>query len=358
MKFASPAPTAPQWLAFLGSFMVPKKYIESGGLENFLKKPSGTGPYKLVEYELNSRIVLERNDNYWGPKAKIPRVTIEIIKDPSARVAAIQSGAVDWTVNVPVREVQRFKDSGFAAALEPITRVILLQVRNDLAFADKNVRLAAHHAIDKATLSKAFYAGAAVPLSVPATPGTPAYMPDYTFSYDPGLAKQYLAKSNFSPGNPVKIGFAATNGQFPSDYDIARAIVQMWKRVGIEANLQVIEYAKYFELNRAVKLPETTLYSWDNATGDPELYAGYLLNPKMPFSAWKGEEVGQKVLKLLNVAEYDARIAGYRELNRFAVEDGATIPLLQSVLTVVHKKNLTYTKYANGWMLAQTLQWS
>ena len=66
MKFDSPAPTAPQWMAFLGSFMVPKKYIESGGLENFLKKPVGTGPYKLAEYELNSRIVLERNDNSLG----------------------------------------------------------------------------------------------------------------------------------------------------------------------------------------------------------------------------------------------------------------------------------------------------
>jgi hypothetical protein len=35
---------------------------------------------------------------------------------------------------------------------------------------------------------------------------------------------------------------------------------------------------------------------------------------------------------------------------------GTTIPLLQSVLTVAHKKNLAYTKYANGRMLAQTLQ--
>jgi peptide/nickel transport system substrate-binding protein len=359
MKFDSPAPTAPQWLAFLGSFMVPKKYIETEGLENFLKKPVGSGPYRLVEYELNSRIVLERNNNYWGPKAKIARVTIEIIKDPSARVAAIQSGGVDCTINVPVREVARFNNTaGFAAALEPITRVILLQIRSDLAFADKNVRLAAHHAIDKAALSKAFYAGAAVPLSVVATPGTPGYLPDFTFSYDPELAKQYLAQSHFGPDNPVKIGFATTNGQFPSDYDMARAIVQMWKKVGIEADLQVIEYAKYFELNRAHKLPEAMLYSWDNATGDPEIFSGYLLNPKMPFSSWKDEDIGRRVLRLFNVADYDARIAGYRELNRLASENGATIPLLQSVLTIVRQKNLDYTKYANGWLLPQTLQWS
>src|SRR6202051_5225872 len=98
--------------------MVPKKYIEPAGLDNFLKNPVGTGPYKLAEYELNSRIVLERNDRYWGPKPRIARVTIQIIKDPSARVAAIQSGQVDCTVNVPVREVQRFqKEAGLAARL-------------------------------------------------------------------------------------------------------------------------------------------------------------------------------------------------------------------------------------------------
>jgi peptide/nickel transport system substrate-binding protein len=359
MKFNAPDPTAPQWMAFLGSYIVPKKYIESGGLDNFLKKPIGTGPYKLAEYELNSRIVLERNDQYWGPKAKVARVTIEIIKDPSARVAAIQSGQADFTLNVPVREVQRFQSqSGFAAELNPITRVVLLQVRADLNFADQNVRLAAHHAIDKAGLSKAFYGGAAVPLSVVATPGSPGYLPDFAFKYDPQLAKELLAKSGHGPDNPVKIGLAATNGQFPGDYDMARAIVAMWQKVGIAADLQVIEYAKYFELNRASKLPEATLYSWDNATGDPEIFSGYLLNPKMPFSAWKDEAVGGKVLKLFNVADYNARIAGYHDVERFAVEQGATIPLLQSVLTVVRKNKLHYTKYGNGWVLPQTLQWS
>jgi peptide/nickel transport system substrate-binding protein len=274
-------------------------------------------------------------------------------------VAAIQSGGVDCTINVPVREVERFgKEAGFAAELNPITRVVLLQVRADLAFADQNVRLAAHHAIDKPALSKAFYGGAAVPLSIMATPGTPGFLSDFSFTYDPALAKQLLAKSNFSTSNPVKIGFATTNGQFPGDYDIARAIVQMWKQVGIEADLQVIEYAKYFELNRGAKLPEATLYSWDNSTGDPEIFIGYNLNPKMQFAPWKDEALGNRDLALFNVADYDKRIAGYRQLERDAVEAGASMPLLQSVLTLVRKKNLSYTKYANGWLLPQTLQWS
>src|SRR5258708_34796945 len=261
MKFNSPAPTAPQWLSFLGSFMVPKGYMEKVGVDAFREKPVGTGPYKLVEYQLNSRIVLERNDGYWGAKPKLKRITFDIVKDPSARVAAIQSGQVDLTINVPVREVERLKrEPTLAAEINPITRVILLQVRNDLGFADPNVRLAAHHAIDKDALSKAFYGGAATPLSGVATPGSPGYLTDFTFDYSLAKAKAAPAKTGFSPEKPAQIKFAATNGHFPSDYDLARAIQQMWKKAGIEAELETIEDAKYFELNPGAKLPEDTLY--------------------------------------------------------------------------------------------------
>lgn len=358
MRFSAPAPTAPQWLAFLGSYVVPKRYIERVGIEAFQQKPVGTGPYRLVEHQLNARIVLERNDDYWGAKPPLRRVTIEIIKDPSARVAAVQSGQVDLTINVPVREVARLQHQpDLSGEINPITRVILLQCRNDRGFTHDNVRLAAHHAIDKDALSKAFYGGAAVPLPVVATPGTPAWLPDFSFAYDPALARELLDRSGFGLAKPVNITFAATNGHFPSDYDIARAIQQMWKSVGINAELEIIEYSKYFELNRADKLPEATLYSWDNATGDPEIFAGYLLNPKMPFSAWKGMDVGEKVLQLFGVADYAARVAGYKELNRFAVERGATIPLLQSVQTLVRRKTLSYERFGNGWVLANTMKW-
>ena len=356
MRFSTPAPTAPQWLAFLGSYVVPKAYMEKVGADVFREKPIGTGPYRLVEWVLNSRIVLERNERYWGPKPSIRRVTIDVVRDPSARVAAIQSGQVDLATNLPVREVERLKrDPNLVGEISPIARVILLQVRNDLAFADANVRLAAHHAIDKEALSKAFYAGAARPLSQVTIPGAPGYQDDLVFEYSPAKATELLVKSGFSLSNPAKIRFAATNGQFPSDYDIARAIVQMWKRVGIEAELEVIEYAKYFELNRGNKLPEATLYTFDNATADPEIFIGYLLNPKLPFSPWKDPKIGETVLKLFAEPNYERRVEGYRQVSREAITTGASMPLLQSVQTLVRKKSLSYTNYPNGWVLASTM---
>jgi peptide/nickel transport system substrate-binding protein len=359
MHFSSPDATALPWLAFLGQYVVPKAYMQSVGQAGFIKAPVGTGPYKLVEYATNARIVLERNEQYWGPKPAIRRVIVEVIKDPSARVAAVESGQVDITIAIPVREAVRLKKSDtLVSVLNPITRVILMQFRNDMAFADSNVRLAMAHAIDKDALSKAFFGGAARPLSVVATPGTPGYVPDYQFKYDPALSLELLKKSGFSPQNPVKVGFATTNGAFAGDYDIARAIVQMCGKVGITLDLQVIELAQYFALNKAGKLPEATIYSWDNAVGDPETYSGYLLNPKMPFSAWKGAEVGDKIQALFNEGDNDKRLEGYRKVEVEASETGATMALLQTIQTLARRKTLKFETYDNGWVLPQTMSWS
>jgi peptide/nickel transport system substrate-binding protein len=359
MILSSPMPTLVQWLTFLANYIVPKHHVEAIGEEKFGENPIGTGPYKLVQYERNSRIVLEAFDKYWGPKPTIKKITILIMKDPSARVAAIQSGQADWVSDVPIREAERLAGvAGLKSEILPITRVVLMQIRSDRAFADKNVRLAAHHAIDKVALSRALYGGKAVPLSVVATPGTAGHIPEFKFEYDPKKAQELLAKSGFGPDKPVQIGMATFNGVFPGDYEMARAIGQMWKRVGIEAKIEVIEQPKYFELNRGNQLPEATLYSWDNATGDPEMFTGYLLNPSLPFSAWKDPGVGDKVKALFQVVNYEARIKAYREVSMFATNEGATLPLLQSVTTWVFKSGLKVQPYLNGWALPQGWSWT
>ena len=358
IRLNKPMPTAIPWLAFLANFVVPKHHVTKVGADGFAGMPMGSGPYRVVDYQRNSRIVLEAFDKYWGPKPKIRKVTVLIVKDPSARVAAVQSGRVDFAPDVPIREVARLnRMPALSGRIFPISRVILLQIRSDRAFADRNVRLAAHHAIDKKAISQALYAGKAVPLSMVAPPGTPGHVADFEFPYDPARAKALLAKAGFSPEKPLQIGMASFNGVFPGDYDIARAIVSMWKKIGIEARLQVIEQPKYFELNRGNKLPEATLYSWDNAVGDPEMFTGYLMHPKLPFSAWKDMDVGGRVMKLFGVVDYEKRIAGYREVAVYAARQGAVMPLLQSVTTWVHKAGLQVVQYNNGWVLPHTWSW-
>ena len=159
------------------------------------------------------------------------------------------------------------------------------------------------------------------------------------------------------PDNPVTIRFFATNGAYPNDYEVARAITAMWKKVGIAADLETIEPAKYQELSRAGKLPEATLFQWGNSSGDPEMYSGYILDPKSIFSVYKSPDLGDMIAGLLVETDEAKRFAGYRAVNQYATEKGYTIPLLQTVKTVGYAKQLNFTKYDNGWILPQTYSW-
>lgn len=349
MRFSKPFPTAPQWLAFSSSYIVSKAYAEKVGVQGLQTSPMGSGPYVVKEYKRDSRIVLTRRDDYWGEKPSIKQLTFEIIPDPTARLAALESGTVDIAMELSIRDVKRLQQSGnYNAIANPIARIIYVTVRADGTFADRNIRLAAHHAIDKKLLSKAFFGSEAVTIDVPTIPGMPGNPPGFHFPYDPEKARELLAASGYSAEKPVNIGMATTNGQFPGDYDIARAIVTMWEKVGIKADLTVITEAQWYDLNAAGKLPDASLFVWENGTGDPELFTGHMFNEELPFSTYKTPEVTAKVKPLFSEPNYEKRIKGYEELNQYLINEGAIIPLVQAIQTIGYRKGITLTPWSNG----------
>jgi peptide/nickel transport system substrate-binding protein len=347
-KFTNKYITAPQRLAAVG-YVMPRKYTESVGVDGFMQKPIGAGPYKLVDYQRGSRIVLEAFENYHRGAPAIKQVVIEIVQDTSTRTSAIQSGQVDFAHNLPVREVTRLGAiPGLVGNFHPISSVYMIHMVNKGIFQDPNVRLAMHHAINTAALSKAFFDGKAEVLSMWAGPGTPANDPNFKFAYSPEVAKALLTKSGYSAAKPAKIELLSPNGVFQNDFDIARAIAQMWKQVGIDSTVTAIELPKFNELLRTDKLESPMLYNWFNPTDDPESYSGSIMNAKGRFSAWKSDDVMARLQPLLDETDYTKRMAGYREFDRWTVEQGYAVPLLQGVATVVYTKRVHYVPYRTG----------
>ncbi len=343
-------PMALNWFTSLANFIMPKDYFTKLGREAFLKKPIGSGPYELVDYQQGSRLVLKAFDRYWNGAPKIKNLVFEVVKEPSARVAAIQSGNADFATGLPIREVQRLETvAGLTGEIKPITAVISVLVRDIGVFQDENVRMAAHLAINKAALSKAFSAGKAEVLSVPGVPTMPGYDSEFTIPYDPDRALELLKGAGFGPGSPASITFYSTNGVQPNDWEMARAIAGMWAQVGIEAKLEPMEVAKYFELNAAGKLPEATFWYWVGPGNDPEQFAGTLLNPDSRFSVIKRDDLRTKLEPLLREFDQEKRIAGYREVDRYAVENAYIIPLLQGTNGIAFKDNLRFQWFENGW---------
>src|SRR5215207_3188303 len=64
-------------------------------------KPVGTGPFKFVEYVKGDRIVVERNADYWGEKAKLSKLTFRFIPDDNSRVLALKAGELQLITNAP-----------------------------------------------------------------------------------------------------------------------------------------------------------------------------------------------------------------------------------------------------------------
>jgi peptide/nickel transport system substrate-binding protein len=93
VRFTLSAPYAPL-LKYADIGIVPKAVVERAGAE-FAARPVGTGPYKFVSWQRNSRITLEANPDYWKGRPRLSQVVFNIIPDNTTRAAALESGDVD-----------------------------------------------------------------------------------------------------------------------------------------------------------------------------------------------------------------------------------------------------------------------
>ncbi len=353
MVYTKTSPAAPVYLAFYAGYIVPKAYMTKVGVDGFNAKPIGAGPYRMVEHQRGSRIVLEAFDRYWGGAPAIKQVVLQITPDPAARVALVESGRAQLATQLPVRETTRLATkTGLLTKIYPMTDIYMLRIPNYLKpFDNDNVRRAMHLSIDTAALSKAFYAGVAKPISVMTSRGTASDDPSFTFPFDKAAAIAELKKAGYGPGNPVQLTLMTTNGNFPSDYDMARAIVQMWKAVGIEAKIDETTQPKLTEAAYAKKLTGCILYSWGNHSGDPENTAGRMLDPRARFATWADPALESRMDALFSEPDEAKRIAGYKALQRESSEKSWAIPLLQAVATMAYSPQLVPTPFESGFIL-------
>ena len=89
-----------QYLTQTNSAIVSKAYVESVGDENYAAKPSGSGPYKLVEWQKGSKIILESNEDYYKGAPAIKHIELRVLKEATTAMVALESGDVDLVHNI------------------------------------------------------------------------------------------------------------------------------------------------------------------------------------------------------------------------------------------------------------------
>lgn len=342
-------PTLFKWMGFLTGYVMPRAYYEKVGAEGFEAAPVGTGPYMVDKFERNAFLRLKANNNYWGGKPAFESVTIKFVADATSRVAEVESGASHITLEIPYEEYDRLRaKSGLSGVTTPVSDIGMIFLNDIDVMTDRNVRLAAHHAIDKKLIIDRLLKGYGVPIDTLQTPEYSAYDPSIKVGYDPEKAKKLLAASGYSTSNPVRFKIQTTRGFKPKDYEMIQAIVGLWRKVGIEAEIEVYEIAKHYELRAADQLAPAAFYNWGNSVGDPSTSTGFAMFGPSPHSVWDGQDLIEMIGPLWGEADEAKRIAGFKAVDRRIAEEGYVIPLLQYVQPIIHSSEIKVVPHVSG----------
>ncbi len=174
--------------------------------------------------------------------------------------------------------------------------------------------------------------------------------------YDEARAIELLAASGFSPEKPVKFKIQTTKGFKPKDYEMVQAIVGMWRKVGIEAEIEVYEIAKHYELRAADQLAPAAFYNWGNSIGDPTTSTGFAMFGPSPHSVWDGKDLIDMIGPLWGEGDEAKRIAGWKAVDKYIAENALVIPLLQYFQPILAAQGVTVTPHASGALLPHLMK--
>jgi peptide/nickel transport system substrate-binding protein len=217
----------------------------------FSDKPVGTGPFKLVSFDLSSNVTLEANPDYFKGAPILDGIVLRFDVAAPAQIAGLESGEIDGAFTVSFQDAQVLSENDQLTFL-PTTamgNVRLITVSTEKAYLPVAVRQALLHAIDIQTLISSVTYGFAEPcpsmiLWAPLFPNDA--LPSYP--YDPERAKQLLQEAGWD--SSTKLKFARFTQQGTPENAFA-AIMNMWKAVGVDSEYVPLDPAQQVELSQA-----------------------------------------------------------------------------------------------------------
>ena len=220
-------------------------YIEQYGLDlgTSVEGENGTGPFKVVSWERDQEIVVERFDEYFGTPAKLQTVVYTVIPEAASRVIALETGEVD-VIDKPTNEdLERLEadTENFTVLRRPTISQRLFRFGcNDPIISNTKVRQAIVYAIDRQAIIDALFTGSAYPSTAPLAPVTFGYSDLGEIEQDLELAKSLLAEAGYPDGFDTKI---VTTERYQNGIELAEIISQQLAEIGINAEIEVWEWS-------------------------------------------------------------------------------------------------------------------
>jgi peptide/nickel transport system substrate-binding protein len=366
-------------VSFNGCQLLPPKYLEQVGEEEFAKKPVGSGPYILSEFTESERYVFTAWDGYWGGKPAVDTVIYQVIPEQSSQIAALLSGQIDMVPNIPLPERERLgKEAGVTLLRGPANRQHLLYVRDQtesgdllktypdtkLATADVRIRQAISHALDRQVLAEV--QGSGRPLLLRVDDYYPEHNGQYAGTdaalnhYDPEKAKALIKEAGYDPdaGNKPVLNFDTPAFQQGNEKEVAEVIKIMLEEVGFTVNLNVLEGAAFNEQiltpgnNRELAL----VVIGGNPSLIPTFYQCTWKNPAFsPCGVVQGEweQLGTQIKETTDSTQRNELWSKWWD---FYVDQSVEVTLYHMDQVVAMNDKFEWTPRADGWFTFRDLK--
>jgi peptide/nickel transport system substrate-binding protein len=309
--------------------MFPPKYLAQVGDEEFAKRPVGTGPYRVVRWTKDDRLVLEAFADHWRGAAKIKNVIFRAIPDDSTRVGSLQTGEVDLIANVPPHLADTLaKASDFKVHRIPSIRTIYVVI-NTLAkspLQDVRVRRAVNMAVDVDQIVKDVLGGYGRPLQSELSPLLFGHDPSVKrYPFDPAGAQRLLAEAGYPNGFETVLN--TPSGRYLKDREVAEALTGFLGKVGIRAKLEVHEFGSLLRQLYAKKMPGLTFWGWGLPSRDADSWFRFTFHSQGKVNYYQNPALDKLVEAGASQMDPAARRRIYREALELAHREAVHLPL-------------------------------
>lgn len=249
--FTLKQPFAP-FLNFMANhfmWILPKEGVE--GQFDLATDSIGTGPFVLEKWEDNVQATFKKNPKYYEEgKPYLDEVIFKVVPDQGSRIAAFRTGQADTIGSLSPEELDQLiktnPDVTVFEALFATQEQLYLNMKKE-PFNDLKVRKAISMAVDRQSMVKAIYGGGET--SGPVNPSLgdwslPLEEREKLQPYNPEEAKKLLEEAGYPDGFDTTL--MVTNGYGEQLVRVAQWIAEDLRNIGINAEIEVVEYATYF----------------------------------------------------------------------------------------------------------------
>ena|SRR5579862_2357801 len=311
--------------------------------------PIGSGPFKFVSAETDREVFLERNDDYWGDKAKLERVRFAVVPDETTQALELRKGSGDVSINsflTPDTVAALAHDPDLAVEKSPGTRLAYLGFNlRDPILKDVRVRQAIAYALDRRPMIQYLWRGDAEPAKSILPAQSWAYNGDVpAYAHDPEKAKLLLDAAGYPLANGERFHIAMKTSTDANTRLMVAVMQQQLREVGIVLDIRSFEFATFFS---DVQHGAFQLYGlrWIGGNEDPDIFEYAFHSSKFPPNGANRDYYSNpKVDELIDKArrEIDPKVRKplYDEVQRILAQDLPYINLWYLDNVMVHTKRV------------------